>query len=604
MNGLVALLLLALTSTPPPNPSALMAEASAQLVRGDYGSAVVTLEKAIAAFQKLNEPTEEAKAWGRLGQTYAAIGAYRDAASAFEKGAALAGTSNSPPTRAIIDMLDASDKAAQWGPSTAFLRSFDNKLELLPGGRLWFDHFWPFLHTLTMMTANPSVLTGSIANDTLTSAPMLTDMMVEMSARDLLGAGDLAGARKLWMAALTTSTNSDLRSGHMAGIGATYLKEGKTAEAIRWLEQAADAQGDSLRGIRLPALMSTYVGSERRWYYDITIETLLRDGRAEEALDYSERSRARAFLQMMGTRRPTSGPLSTIEPLHLAEVRKALPAATTLIVYFVSAYGVRAWVIDEASIHSEALPFDRPSLERTVAWATSFRSPDARGVMPVDARPPRALGTAEEAFRLLIEPLRRHIRHRRLIIVPHGELHYVPFAALRDARSGRYLVEDYTVALAPSASTLRYLRANETPVDGGTLVLGNPLGGRLSLPGSAREATAVARTFGTTPLLGSSATADRLYLLGGRFDLLHIAAHARYDARDPSASFLALAPSATHGGRLDVVEILSKVDLGGVNLAVLSACETAAGKSGGGDDMVSLTRAILYAGAPGVISTL
>src|SRR4051794_18430643 len=85
MNGVIALLLLALTSTPPPNPSGLIAEASAQLVRGDYGSAVVTLEKAIAAFQKLKQPTEEAKAWGRLGQAYAAVGAYRDAASAFEK---------------------------------------------------------------------------------------------------------------------------------------------------------------------------------------------------------------------------------------------------------------------------------------------------------------------------------------------------------------------------------------------------------------------------------------------------------------------------------------------------------------------------------------
>jgi CHAT domain-containing protein len=41
-----------------------------------------------------------------------------------------------------------------------------------------------------------------------------------------------------------------------------------------------------------------------------------------------------------------------------------------------------------------------------------------------------------------------------------------------------------------------------------------------------------------------------------------------------------------------------------VNLVVLSACETAAGKRGGGDDIVGLTRAILYAGSPAVISTL
>jgi CHAT domain-containing protein len=215
-----------------------------------------------------------------------------------------------------------------------------------------------------------------------------------------------------------------------------------------------------------------------------------------------------------------------------------------------------------------------------------------------------AAGSGEEAFELLIAPLRKYIRNRRLIIVPHGELHYVPFAALRDAARGRYLIEDYTLTYSPSASALRFLRAKETPFQGRALVLGNPESGLRALPGSAREAAAVARTFGTTAMLGQRASEDLVYGLDGRVDLLHIAAHGRYDPTRPLRSHVALAPGGKRDGKLEVQEILSEVDLQGVNLVVLSACQTAAGKRGGGDDVVGLTRAILYAGSPGVISTL
>src|SRR6185437_9159767 len=41
---------------------------------------------------------------------------------------------------------------------------------------------------------------------------------------------------------------------------------------------------------------------------------------------------------------------------------------------------------------------------------------------------------------------------KRLIIVPHAELHYLPFAALLDGAANRYLIERYQVLVTPSAS--------------------------------------------------------------------------------------------------------------------------------------------------------
>ena len=85
---------------------------------------------------------------------------------------------------------------------------------------------------------------------------------------------------------------------------------------------------------------------------------------------------------------------------------------------------------------------------------------------------------------------------------------------------------------------------------------------------------------------------------------MHIAAHGFYEADTPLFSRLALAEGDGSDGNLEVHEILSDVDLRGVNLVVLSACQTALGKVSAGDEIVGLTRALLYAGTPGVISTL
>lgn len=43
-------------------------------------------------------------------------------------------------------------------------------------------------------------------------------------------------------------------------------------------------------------------------------------------------------------------------------------------------------------------------------------------------------------------------------MVPHGPLHGAPFAALRDPLTGRRLIEDYQLTVAPSAAILAGLR--------------------------------------------------------------------------------------------------------------------------------------------------
>lgn len=181
----------------------------------------------------------------------------------------------------------------------------------------------------------------------------------------------------------------------------------------------------------------------------------------------------------------------------------------------------------------------------------------------------------------------------------------VPFAALHDEEHDRYLIEDYTIFYAPSATAWTRIQRDRPPISSHALVLGDPAGSLGSLRYAGPEATMVAGRLDTTALLGADACERLIHDLDPKVDLLHVAAHALYDGANPLFSFIALAPEGEkYDGNLEAQEVLADVDLKGVNLVVVSACSTADGKPSAGDEIVGLTRALLYAGTPAVLSTL
>src|SRR5260370_1351959 len=94
---------------------------------------------------------------------------------------------------------------------------------------------------------------------------------------------------------------------------------------------------------------------------------------------------------------------------------------------------------------------------------------------------------------------------RRLIVVPHGVLHYLPFHALIDP-SGTPLVERVDIAYAPSATVLAscYERPSIPEGLGQRLLVGVP---DKAIPLVAGEIEALAGSFGSsTVLFGQAAT--------------------------------------------------------------------------------------------------
>jgi tetratricopeptide (TPR) repeat protein len=201
---------------------------------------------------------------------------------------------------------------------------------------------------------------------------------------------------------------------------------------------------------------------------------------------------------------------------------------------------------------------------------------------------------------------------RTLILVPAGVLTYLPFAALVDARTGRFLAQDYGLIVLPSASSLAALRGRPAPPPSAQAPAEIFAPDVAGLPGTGVEASTVARSLSRATLhLGRDAgePVTRRGLASG--GLVHLATHGELNPRNPMFSWLETAPGRRDDpgddGRLEVHEIL------GLRvrspLVFLSGCETGLGAAWStgfapGEDFATLARAFLYAGARNVVATL
>jgi CHAT domain-containing protein len=647
-----------------------------ELDAGRDEGAAAHFEAAARLFHSAGRPEREALTWISLFQIYSRLDSRASADAALEKARALAANSDSPLVEALMEFTVIARQAQAGKSDIRELREKLSKLLALPElregrrgqeGQVFLDLMAGLERSLGEPTAAP---TPSVADAAKARASLgLPEWPELLQGFDLLRREEFAAARDVLSTALARRQGRDIEIVLLVGIAVSYIAEGNGQEALSYLTRAVDAVEKGTGDVRLEEFLAGYLSSHQD-IFTMLIELLAAFGRTDEAFEYAERARARAFLQGLGNPRlaptqgadaelvreaetlrqqildierrmipaavgererlsnelqqardryqallvrlkvtsPTQAFRAKVEPQPVPAIREQLGRETSLVSYYASPLRVHAWVLDNETLQHVALPFGSQQLGRAVCWAERIaRRSGGRGVERLSSACGDEIASAEELYQQLIHPLRRWIRHRRLIIVPHGELHYLPFAALRNPETGRYLIEDYTLTYAPSASGLGFLRARETPVEGKALVIGAPeeLDPRWNpLPAARQEADLVGRLLGTRPLFGKQASEGRLSKRSGTIDLLHVAAHGLYEPRNPLFSRIALAPDPQHDGNLEVHEILSDLDLSGVNLVVLSACETARGERSRGDEITGLTRAFLYAGSPGVISTL
>ncbi|MFF0061302.1 CHAT domain-containing protein [Streptomyces sp. NPDC005279] len=346
--------------------------------------------------------------------------------------------------------------------------------------------------------------------------------------------------------------------------------------------------------------------------------------------------------------------------------------ATTAYIWVISPSGTRRHHVVDLSDTDSAIP-GAVSAHGAPADETFTDAPDARGIPvgqvadggerapaaePPESRLLRALsqGAAVPAvterdsrpladpdrsyitdadLRLLADALLRPVEEdlqaagmRRLVVVPDGSLHYVPFNAL-PLKDNTPLVDRYTVALAPSVRlqpTGRQVTVPVTVAPSEALVVGNPdppaeplLPGLSTpvlpaLPAAEREARAIAELYDAPALLGARATRQAVLdrLPYARF--AHFATHAlpgEDTLRIPGA--LCLSPSAPAdpagaadsgvGGPYLRADDIQPLDLSGCHLVVLSACRTGWGRLSP-EGNLGLARTFLAGGVDCVVVSL
>ncbi len=210
---------------------------------------------------------------------------------------------------------------------------------------------------------------------------------------------------------------------------------------------------------------------------------------------------------------------------------------------------------------------------------------------------------AAELETLLISPARAALAGRTtLIIVPDGPLWRLPFAALESA-GGETLLGRVTMFYSPSATVLREVLARRQKGEmRSVLAVGNPPGANLAgLEKGLADLTHLYGRGNTRILTGATASESAFKEAAPRFDVLQIASHGVLDHEHPLYSYVSLAQDAANDGFLEARE-LAEMNLH-AQLVVLSACESARGKFGGGEGLVGLTWALFLAGSPATIAS-
>ena len=194
---------------------------------------------------------------------------------------------------------------------------------------------------------------------------------------------------------------------------------------------------------------------------------------------------------------------------------------------------------------------------------------------------------------LLITPIEGHLAgYSKLIIVPHGSLHYLPFHAMHDGNS--YLIERYEVSYLPNSSSLRYCH-EVRPIVERSLVVGHSNGNHL--PHAVEEACTIAALLNGQVLLEEQASLAHLAEAIPSSQILHLAAHGDFRLDNPLFSGLALGDGWLT--TMDIFNLRLRA-----SLVTLSACQTGRNVVGGGDELLGLMRAFLSGGAASVALTL
>lgn len=342
--------------------------------------------------------------------------------------------------------------------------------------------------------------------------------------------------------------------------------------------------------------------------YEEAIDVLAEDLEAspEKTLRLADEARDVPFLWPAISIPARGGPDD--DPLPLLHGRLAEARGAAVLAYTSTPSRLHIWFVHRGGVRSFTRPGERADLERRVRRFVAAVERDAS-----------LEDLAAEATRLHRVLLPASVGElppgTPLVVVPDRTLSALPFDLLREPSTGRLLIEDRPVSLAPS---LRFLAASldpenrlEAPPTAATLIADPAFDTEVfpALPRLARaqgEASRIGELYPDAELLsGPAATPDALRAALDRHPLLHYAGHAVFNPVEPTLSYLTLAPGGIVDGESTVfARDLARHPLRRLRLVVLSACTTLGPTELRTAAISGIARPFLDAGATAVVGTL
>jgi CHAT domain-containing protein len=185
------------------------------------------------------------------------------------------------------------------------------------------------------------------------------------------------------------------------------------------------------------------------------------------------------------------------------------------------------------------------------------------------------------------------LKGRHLVLVPHEELNSIPFQALQDPATAKYLGETFAISYAPSATVLSTLDKQSTLKSGLLLAVADH-----NIHEASDEVNAIGKLYPRRSKVVAQEVASTAEVKSwvGDYNVVHLSVHGKFDSADPLLSYLQFKDAPPDHGRLTAAEMFG-LRLRKNALVVLSACETGRVEATHSNEVLGMVRSLLYAGA-------
>ena len=330
---------------------------------------------------------------------------------------------------------------------------------------------------------------------------------------------------------------------------------------------------------------------------------------------------------------PEYAALITVNPLSLKDIQQVLSPKEAVIEYFTGPGTTYVWVVTKDNLYHKILPYGSEQLKKMVGDTRSLIIPK-KGQQRNDEVKAKCKKELASLYSVLFKPIEPFLKGKTaIIVIPHRSIHKLPIAALVD-ENGKFLVEKYSLLVEPSASAMVLFRRRSAKrpeklagyalgrvgavVDDGSgktrgdenniVIRGDFLpeefrNGFSPLPGTREEINRIEKTMKKNNIpveifIEKKFTRDSVKNSINDAGIVHFATHG----------FLSTKSKGRKSGLLTADSLVYVIDIFNWNLnsdmVVLSACKTGLGDLTRGDDMISLSRAFMQAGADNIMASL